>query len=367
MATGMDTLYRRAYQGVNYRLRNVLGGRLADYTRPTSIIFLLTELCSAKCVHCDIWKNRGREDSPSADQWKQVVGDLRSWLGPVGVTISGGEALMKPFAIDVVAHAHKVGIPLEILTHGYWADQRKIEALAMAQPNRVTLSLDGMGETHNKVRGKERFWDFTTMTLATLKRMRQEHGLKYTIRLKNVIMSYNLVDTVKMAHYAAENGFEIFYQPIEQNYNTPEDEEWWLHTENWPKDTKLAVANVKELIKLKGEGLPIRNSIAQLEAMIPYFDDVAAHRLTVQAHAGHEKVASCSALTMLQIQANGDVTVCTGAPPVGNIKETPIREIWAQRPKLWRQGCCMEKRLTKDELHTIELAPSLTAAKSWKQ
>lgn len=54
--------------------------------------------------------------------------------------------------------------------------------------------------------------------------------------------------------------------------------------------------------------------------MIPYFENRAAHRVAVQAHAAHEKKLSCSALTMLQIQANGDVTTCSSMPSIGSIR-----------------------------------------------
>ena len=43
------------------------------------------------------------------------------------------------------------------------------------------------------------------------------------IRLKTVIMEHNLNDVGKVARFARSHGLEVFYQPIEQNYNTPED------------------------------------------------------------------------------------------------------------------------------------------------
>src|ERR1035438_9506137 len=67
----------------------------------------LTELCNARCVHCDIWKNQGKEDSPSASQWLKVLDDLRSWLGPVSIVFTGGEALLKPYAAELDAHAQQ--------------------------------------------------------------------------------------------------------------------------------------------------------------------------------------------------------------------------------------------------------------------
>jgi MoaA/NifB/PqqE/SkfB family radical SAM enzyme len=367
LTESLNWAYKRVYDGVNYRLRTFAGGRMASHCRPVSIVFLLTELCNAKCVHCDIWKNKGREDNPAPEQWKSTLACLREWLGPVHVCFSGGEALMKPYTTELVAHAHKLGLFLEILTHGYWEDQNKIERLAQARPWKVTISLDGIGDTHTRVRGRDRFWERTQRSIETLKRVRTEQNIDYIIRLKNVIMSHNIDDTIRVAEFANQPGFEVFYQPIEQNYNTPDDPDWFLHSENWPKDTRKAIANVRELIRLKHNNYPIANSHAQLEAMIPYFENPAALRISTQTHSSHESKRSCNALTTLQVNANGDVVVCTGVPPVGNIKEKAIREIWETRPRLWEEGCCLSKRLTKQELHQIDFASSLTAANTWER
>ena len=349
-------LYKRLYESMNYRLRTFAGGKFASYCRPPSIIFLLTERCNAHCMHCDIWKNRGKEDSPTMEQWATVLTDLRQWLGPVQVSFSGGEALLKPYAIDLVRHAASLGLFLEVLTHGFWTDQGKIEELALANPWRVTLSFDGIGETHSRIRGRERFWEKTTASIETFKRVRRERGLSYSIRLKNVIMEHNLHDTVAVAHWANQPGMEVFFQPIEQNYNTPEDDRWYESSENWPKDVERAAANVRELIALKRAGLPIANSYAQLNAMILYFENPEAHRVSVMSHSAHEVRQSCHALGTLQFQSNGDVTVCSGAPGIGNIKTTPIRQLWEDRPHLWERGCCLERRMTPAERQNRELA-----------
>jgi MoaA/NifB/PqqE/SkfB family radical SAM enzyme len=331
-------------------------------------VFLLTERCNARCLHCDIWKNTGKEETPTLEQYKTVLSDLRNWLGTVQVTFSGGEALIKPYTIDLVAYGSSLGLFQEILTHGYWEDQSKIERLALARPWRITISFDGIGETHTKVRGRDKFWERTSRTIETLKRMRKEHSLPYTILLKNVIMSHNLHDTLEVAKFAHSNeGMEVFYQAIEQNYNTAEDPQWYLHSDNWPKDTAKAVETVRRLIGLKKEGYPILNSLGQLDAMAQYFENPEASRVAIMSHSAHEKRRSCSALLQLQFQSNGDITVCTGAPPVGNIKNQPIRQIWEQRPHLWEQGCCLDKRCTNQELeHTIPAA-SLVSLGSGKE
>ncbi len=347
-ARPLSSIYKRVHEGVNYRLRTFAGGRWAHWCRPTSIGLLITELCNARCLHCDIWKNRGKEDSPTLDQWKAFLSNLRSWLGPVHVFLTGGEALLRPFTLELVAHGASLGLFVEILTHGFWTDQSKIESLALARPWRVTISLDGIGGTHDRIRGRNGFFDKTTTTIRTLQRVRTERRLDFIIQLKTVVMAHNLDDVCQVAHYANQDGMEVFYQPIEQNYNTAEDPAWFEHSDNWPRDTKKACAAVGQLIALKGQGLPIANSYAQLHAMIPYFQEPAASRVAVQSHSAHEQKQTCSALTMLQIQANGNVTTCQHKDPIGNIKSAPIREIWENRPRWWNDGCCLGRRVVAD-------------------
>ena len=233
----------------------------------------LDRRCNARCVHCDIWKNRGKESLPSVENWKATLRDLRRWLGPVHVVFTGGEALLMPFAPEVVSHASAVGLLVEHLTHGFWLDQTRIEKMAMGNPMRVTISCDGIGATHDKIRGREHFFDAVETTIETLLRLRRDHKLGYAIRLKTVIMEHNLHDVSAIARYAQARGLEVWYQPIEQNYNTPEDPRWFEHSPTWPKDRERAAAAVAELIELKREGLPITNSEHQLEVMIPYFRD----------------------------------------------------------------------------------------------
>ncbi|MEO5924509.1 MAG: radical SAM protein [Bryobacteraceae bacterium] len=367
MPEALSWAHKSLYESLHYRLRTIAGGRFASFCRPVSIILLVTENCNAKCLHCDIWKNKFKEDT-TIEEWKVLLSDLRNWLGPVHVLISGGEALMKPYTVELVAHAHKIGLYLEILTHGYWKDQTKIERLARANPRKVTMSLDGMGEIHTQVRGRPNFWEMSQTSLQTLLRLRKEEKLGYTVRLKHVLMSYNVTDTVKLAKFAEQDGVEIFFQAIEQNYNTPDDPQWYLHSENWPKDIPRVLSNIRELLAMKKSGSShIANSVEQLEAMLPYFENPDASRVAMQTHSAHEKRRSCNALTTLQVQSNGDISVCTGVPPVGNFREKPIREIWESRPHFWESGCCLETRCSPAELKQIIPAGSLTASDSWKQ
>ncbi len=284
-----------------------------------------------------------------------MLSDLRRWLGPRQVVFTGGEPLLRPYTIDLVAYASSIGLLAEVLTHGYWDDQTRIEKLVLAKPWRVTISVDGIGELHTKIRRREKFWEKTSKTIETVKRVRKQNHGRTLIRLKTVIMSHNLDGVCEVARYANQEGMDVFFQPIEQNYNTPEDPGWFEHSENWPRDTEKAVRVVQQLIRMKQDGYRIGNGYEQLEVMIPYFRRPEALRVATQSHVAHEHRSLCSATTMLQVQANGDVTICCSQKPVGNIKTARIREIWENRPHWWESGCCLEWRLTPAEKATFSL------------
>ena len=350
MSHPVRLLYKRVYDRVNDTLRTAAGGRFASLCRPTWISLLLTERCNSRCVHCDIWKNRGKEEgAPTREQWEACLSEIRSWLGPAHVCITGGEALLVPHSIDIVRHGVRAGLLIEVLTHGYWNDQTRIEALARANPWRITISVDGLGDVHSAIRGRKGFAERTFGSIETLLALRAGEGLGYSILLKTVVMRHNLDELAPIARFAASRGVEVLYQPIEQNYNTPEDPRWFETSENWPDDPERAVSAVQELLELKRSGLPIANSEEQLEVMVPYFRRPAALRVATQSHTAHDPRRVCSALSLVQIQANGDVRVCAMAPPVGNIKEGPLRQIWAERPRWWLRGCCLEHRLAPEE------------------
>jgi len=328
---------------------------MASLCRPASIAILLTERCNARCLHCDIWKNRGKEANPTVNQWKSTVSDLRRWLGPVYLTFTGGEALLMPFTPEVIAHATAQGLIVEFLSHGYWLDQSRIEKIALSRPTRITLSCDGIGATHDKIRGRQGFFEVLETTIKTLLRLRRDHKLDYVIRLKAVIMEHNLHDVADVARFARTRDLEVFYQPIEQNYNTPEDPKWFEWSENWPKDRERAVAAVEELIELRRQGFPIANTEHQLDVMIPYLRDPESLMILTQHHIAHHKPL-CSAHTNLQIQANGDVRSCWSMAPIGNITAAPIRRIWEGRPRVWEAGCCMTRRMPTAEKEFVGLA-----------
>jgi radical SAM protein with 4Fe4S-binding SPASM domain len=130
---------------------------------PAQVQLLLTERCNLKCRHCAV----PEEDSPAGDEldmvtWRQFVrhcvgGGVRS------LVISGGEALLRPEAVDLASYAHELGVDrTTIVTNGLLfrgdipghiaAAQRRFRGFG------VHVSVDGAtAQTHDWMRGPGTF------------------------------------------------------------------------------------------------------------------------------------------------------------------------------------------------------------------
>ena len=134
MLTDLSEVYLRVRKGLNYRLWTFARrpvGRLRP-TEPVSRSFPDPSGANARCVHCDIWKNRGKEYCPIA---RAVERHSRrppalARAGPRGVHRRRGAAV--PFAPELLAYGSSRGLRIEHLTHGYWRDQSRIESMARA-------------------------------------------------------------------------------------------------------------------------------------------------------------------------------------------------------------------------------------------
>jgi hypothetical protein len=129
--------------------------------------------------------------------------------------------------------------------------------------------------------------------------MRSQHDLTFRVLLKTVIMEHDLDDSCEVARWATRDRMEVFYQPVEQNYNTASDPRWFETSGNWPRDPAKTVRKVQDLAALKRAGWHIANTEAHFAAMLRYFQYPAGLRLATQAHVAHERKAPCCALTML--------------------------------------------------------------------
>jgi len=111
--------------------------------------------CNCRCLMCDIWRDRGREEISAAD----VAGWLAEWraLGVRRVVLSGGEALLHSHLWDLCGLLKAEGIGITVLTTGLLLARDATKLAACCDD--VVVSLDGPREVHDRIRKVPRAFD----------------------------------------------------------------------------------------------------------------------------------------------------------------------------------------------------------------
>jgi MoaA/NifB/PqqE/SkfB family radical SAM enzyme len=307
---------------------------------PVSICARMTMRCNSRCVHCNIWKkNFGPE--LETDQWLRALDNLRAWLGAFEMVFTGGEALLRPDMPLLLEHAVALGIRAELLSNGICMDEQKAIAVAATGIDQITISLDGISPSvHDAFRGKSGFHDKTMSAINALNSARRKREMPLRILLKTVISANNLHELVPIAVWAKEQGLEVQFQPIEQNYEEDLDPAWYHASPLWIKDLDLLCETINTLRQQRAQGAAIANSDDDFLRYIEYFKRPDAMMAIIQAHCSENYSSHCPmAVGDFNISSNGDVRMCFLMEPIGNIALKKPETIWKERKRCWSGPC----------------------------
>jgi radical SAM protein with 4Fe4S-binding SPASM domain len=115
----------------------------------------ITNKCNLSCMHC--FNNSGNPypDELTTEEVLSVIDTLSS-LGVYQVTFSGGEPLMHPDLYDIVEHARKSPMSVDIFTNGTLITEEVVEEFKALKIRRCNISVDSVTESiHDTFRGKK--------------------------------------------------------------------------------------------------------------------------------------------------------------------------------------------------------------------
>ncbi|MFL5804309.1 MAG: radical SAM protein, partial [Roseiflexaceae bacterium] len=155
--------------------------------RPFSMILVVTRRCNSRCKMCFIWQEK-KSPMLSLDQYRQI---FREPLPSIrALALSGGEPTLRADLAEIWAIARPALPRLEyglLATSGLNVQRtldhvEKIMQQIERDPGRmkwfeVQVSLDGIDETHDHVRGIAGFFTRVQRTLAGLAELRQRFPL----------------------------------------------------------------------------------------------------------------------------------------------------------------------------------------------
>ena len=187
------------------RLRIGLGlarGLARHGPSPLSITFILTHRCNLRCRYCDVPAAAAAEMDTAA--FERAIDELLAG-GMVRASFSGGEALLRPDAPELIARAHAGGALTSLNTNGWLAEGQ----LATIAPvlDQLMVSVDGSAPTHDGVRGRAGGHKRALQTLIE----GRELGLATSSIA--VLGPWNIDQIEAMLASAAEHGYWAYFQP----------------------------------------------------------------------------------------------------------------------------------------------------------
>lgn len=160
----------RAYRAIQIKLHEL------NY-----LLWECTLRCNLNCKHCgsDCTRDSEVPDMPAAD-FLRILDKIAEEYNPhnVMIAITGGEPLLREDLEDCGRQIYKKGFPWGIVSNGYLLTAKRLVSLIRSGLRSVTVSLDGLQDTHNWLRGKN---DSFQKALQAIKFCASEHDLVFDV------------------------------------------------------------------------------------------------------------------------------------------------------------------------------------------
>jgi radical SAM protein with 4Fe4S-binding SPASM domain len=258
---------------------------------PLDVSIELTHHCNFRCRHCFV-PDFTASDRLSTERVLTLLDELVE-MGTLGLTLTGGEVLLRPDWLRIARRARRLGFALRLFTNGALIDEDTAEAIRGLKAV-VEISLHAMREeVFETITGRTGSFRKTLSGIEFLRQRGVEVVLKTTVQLEN------RADLSAVAAYAAEVGathqaFGAILPKKDGNLG--------------PIGFRLPPSELKSLL------LPV---------------------VEEGFHMNRETPLCAAATRYCAINSAGDVLACNIMPGSGgNLRNRSFREIWEGSPWL---------------------------------
>ncbi|MHC5822641.1 MAG: nif11-class peptide radical SAM maturase 3 [Nostoc sp.] len=292
------------------------------YRRISYAVWEITLKCNLACQHCGSRAGHARANELSTAEALDLVRQMAE-VGITEVTIIGGEAFLRPDWLEIAQAITKAGMLCGMTTGGYGITLDTAHRMKEAGIGVVSVSVDGLEATHDRLRGKQGSWQWAFKTMSHLKEAGIPFGCNTQINRLSApefpqiyehlrdagVFAWQIQLTVPMGN-AADNT-DILLQPYEL------------------LDLYPMIARVAE--RAKGEGVQVQpgNNIGYYG---PY------ERLLRGGDAWSFWQGCSAGLSALGIEADGAIKGCPSLPTTaytgGNIRDYSLRTIIEETEEL---------------------------------
>lgn len=165
-----------------------------------------------RCQMCNIWQN------PTNPKEELKASDLRSLPKLKFINLTGGEPFVREDIEEIVEECYRHTDRIVISTSGYFED--RVIALAEKFPNiGIRISIEGLSQKNDELRGRQGGFDRGLRTLLTLKRM----GVK-DIGFGCTVSNHNSKDMLALYKLSLELGLEFATAAFHNSYYFHKDD-----------------------------------------------------------------------------------------------------------------------------------------------
>ncbi len=271
---------------------------------PVSMQLEITRRCNWRCVHCyAIPKDEGVESELSTQQIYDLLDE--AWdLGTFMLSITGGEATLRPDFVDIVRYACERGFAVTIFTNASLIDDAMARTLVELGVVEFQVSVLGASpEVHERMaqrRGSH------AAVWAGVRALVKAGG---NVLLKSSAMRDNAHEIAEIHAQADQLGVGHMTTPV--------------LLPRWPGDPEI------DGMRLKGEA---RKEIIDLQAgwQMALHASEDEHPRSEHEISGASSPGCRSGTSTMSIGGNGKVYPCNTHPAdVGDTRERSLKEIWA--------------------------------------
>lgn len=285
------------------------------------VVWELTNACNAKCIHCGSKSGAQRDNELSEAEALRVCDELKE-LGAQYVTLMGGEFFLKPYWDKVCQRLLENGMRVGPLTNGLLLNEKNIERLKELGVPGVHVSIDGLGETHDYLRGVPGLFE---KMVANVK-LAQAAGLK--IGVNTAFSAPNIGQFEDLHNFLQELGIKVWQLQIVENVGNALEKPELNFTLEKLYELAKKITRVRRHSSITINAADNIGYYCQFEPLLRDYPFGGC--------GGGKRV--------IGIHANGDVRgclsiMCTDEAIEGNVRERSLKEIWEDpnRFKIYRE------------------------------
>lgn len=290
---------------------------------PVHAVWEITLACDLKCHHCGSRAGKRRADELTTDECLDLVRQLAR-MGTREITLIGGEAYLRRDWLQIIREIRDHGMDCTMQSGGLNLTADRIKSAIDAGVQALGVSIDGLRETHDKLRGVKGSFDAAFKALHLIKK----HGITSSVntQITSVVMP-QLRELMNLFIDAGATGWQV--QLTVAMGRAADNPELLLQ----PYELLELMPLLAELYR---EGAD-KGFLLQPGNNVGYFGPYES----VWRGSGDDRIywTSCNAgQNTIGIEADGTIKGCPSLATTtyagGNIRDLSFEQIWRQSDEL---------------------------------